>query len=410
MKILVNAFQSLSHVALDATGLTVLVGPSNRGKSALIRAIQGALFNLGGSYFVRKGSSSTQVALDEVPTAEGGGFLSLEWRKGKATNEYTVDGEEYKRIGKGAPAPIVEAGYRDVWIGDKDRKNGEYIRPQVHGQFDTVFLLGRSPAFIADVLSTIQRRAVITRAQDRCASDLRNVKRAVDIRSDDLAAAEAKSAVFDPVAGLVSRQATLERDVVWASSQLAMVTGGLTLAARCRDLRVLIGQLQQRVRALRAIEHEWVKLQTVHGWAQGISEAVEGRRRALAMTGMTMPPPVSPDVPQLDATMARAAAIAGALTNHRRAASVTTLVVPRSEVAPVMVSLDHWAAKAEQLRLQIAQLDLAQRMVYDHQRIVRATAESHDEVLANYDTLRDEAKVCPICERPFHDVPASATT
>ena len=405
MKILVDSFQSLSHVALDATGLTVLVGPSNRGKSALIRAIQGALFNLGGSYFVRKGSSSTQVTLDEVPTTHGGG-LDLEWRKGKTTNEYTVNGEEYKKFGKGTPAPITDAGYKDVWIGDKDRKNGEFIRPQVHGQFDTMFLLARSPGFIADVLSTIQRRAVITRAQDRCSADLRNEKRVAEIRTHDLAMAEEQSAIFAPVPALTQRQSALSMATLKAATEHARLEGVTALVARRRDLWVLIPALRKQVAALKKVEAAAALAVTAAERQVQLAMVLARYQRLHAFAGMTLPPAVDPlAVSGLSDTLTRASAIVKALTGYRRLSVLAGQSLPESTVAPVMVSLDHWATRAQQLGDRWALVETSRGMVYELQRIVRVSAEEHDGLLAEYDTLCADYGVCPICERPFDDVP-----
>jgi energy-coupling factor transporter ATP-binding protein EcfA2 len=185
MKVHVRNFQSLHAVDLDVEGLTVIVGPSNRGKSALLRAIEAALFNAPGDEFVTTGQKTAEVHLGDVPTADGR-TLDVLWAKGGGKNAYNIDGQSYAKVGTGAPPVLQEAGYRDVWVGDKDRKRGESIRPQAANQFDGLFLLNRAGSFVADVLGLLSRQRTVALAQGRAASDLRSAKQVLGIRESDL--------------------------------------------------------------------------------------------------------------------------------------------------------------------------------------------------------------------------------
>src|SRR6187551_1753821 len=102
MKVTVRNFQSLGDVTLDASGLTVVVGRSNLGKSALIRAMTGALFNRPGEAFVRIGKTHAEVSLTDLPTVLKGP-LNVEWTKGHNLNEFHVNGKDYKKVGQDAP-------------------------------------------------------------------------------------------------------------------------------------------------------------------------------------------------------------------------------------------------------------------------------------------------------------------
>src|SRR6187401_3651056 len=103
MKISIRNFQSLGKVDLDVEGLTVLVGASHRGKSALIRAVEGALFNKPGNYFVRNGTKEADVTLSSVPDATGGTHW-VHWVKGISGGaKYWVDNEPYSKVGTSTP-------------------------------------------------------------------------------------------------------------------------------------------------------------------------------------------------------------------------------------------------------------------------------------------------------------------
>jgi len=65
MRVRVEDFQSLQSVDFTATGLTVITGASNIGKTALIRAIEGALFGKPGDYYIKHGEHTTKVRLQD---------------------------------------------------------------------------------------------------------------------------------------------------------------------------------------------------------------------------------------------------------------------------------------------------------------------------------------------------------
>ncbi len=212
MKIKIRDFQSLGKVDLDVSGLTVLVGPSNRGKSAFIRAVTSALFNRPGEDFIRKGATQTQVMLDDLPTVTGTP-MTVKWEKGHNLNRFTINGTTYDKVGQIAPDALVAAGYKDVFIGDKERNKGEEIRPQIGGQFDEPFLLKKLGSFINDVLSVVSRLGVLLNANGRCAKDLKAAKALLTVRQKDLKAADAKLGALQPVVLLHTRVAALQAQV-----------------------------------------------------------------------------------------------------------------------------------------------------------------------------------------------------
>lgn len=191
-------FQSLAQVDIKIEGLTVIVGPSDIGKSALIRAISAALYGMPGEYFIRAGTTETVVALDGVPKVNGG-TLDVEWHKGKGINYFVIDGEKYDKVARETPAHLPIAGYKELQIND------EYIRPQISEQHDRMFLLDRSGAFVHDVIAQASRLSVLLRADKACATDLKRQKTYSKVRLDDLEAAEKKLEGMQPIRELHSR-------------------------------------------------------------------------------------------------------------------------------------------------------------------------------------------------------------
>jgi energy-coupling factor transporter ATP-binding protein EcfA2 len=179
----VRNFQSLEDISLEVRGLTVIVGPTNSGKSALVRALSSALFNRSGSHFLRKGEKETTVEVQGLPTT--GEPVDVTWVKGKKPTVFTVNGDEFRKVGKGTPEPLTSGGYRDVELRDAT------LRPQVSGQHDGLFLGHATGSTLVDALAAASRLDIYSRAIELCTEDLR--KAALDAKGTAVRAVEAES-------------------------------------------------------------------------------------------------------------------------------------------------------------------------------------------------------------------------
>ena len=109
----INNFQSHKDTAIEFDPrLTVLVGPSNNGKTAIIRAIRWVLSNRPrGSSFIRNTADSATVHLDGVCREKG--------RKG-GDGRYMIDGETLTALGGEVPQQVKDQfGMTDVNIADQ---------------------------------------------------------------------------------------------------------------------------------------------------------------------------------------------------------------------------------------------------------------------------------------------------
>lgn len=207
MRVRVRNFQSLQQVDLDIEGYTVILGPSNIGKSALIRAITSAFYGRPGEDFVRKGAPVTEVDIWDAPKA-GGGTINIEWHKGKGVNKFVIDGAIYDKVARETPIHLTKAGYHEIDI------NGEYIRPQISEQHDRLFLLDRAGSFVHDVIAQASRLSVLLRADRNCSSDLKRQKSLQKIRQGDLLDAFEKLEQMAPIRELHTRIHTLKPKVL----------------------------------------------------------------------------------------------------------------------------------------------------------------------------------------------------
>jgi exonuclease SbcC len=107
-----NYMSHADTVIEPATGLTVLVGPNNCGKSAVVSALETLCNNATGDYMVRHDEKEATVT---VETDDG---HVLVWRRKGNTVSYVIDGREIHRLNRAVPdelhtflrLPKVETG------------------------------------------------------------------------------------------------------------------------------------------------------------------------------------------------------------------------------------------------------------------------------------------------------------
>jgi DNA repair exonuclease SbcCD ATPase subunit len=130
---LVN-FMSHAHTVIEpADGLTVLVGPNNCGKSAVVAALQILCHNDNSTYVTRHNEKECSVT---VETDDG---HIVEWCRKNNSPRYTVDGQLFDRLGRGS----LPDGLHDVLRLPKVTAEGNQ-------EFDVHFGEQKSPVFLLD--------------------------------------------------------------------------------------------------------------------------------------------------------------------------------------------------------------------------------------------------------------------
>ena len=181
----VRNFQSVEHSVFRVEGFTALVGRSNIGKSALVRAVKAALTGATGSDFVRhgglcarrlKGAKACKCVTSVHIKREG---FDLLWEKGDGVNRYTFNGQIYDSVGSGTPSFLMD-GYAPIKIGDSK----ELL--QVSNQFDPIFLLNQTGGVIADVLSDVAHLDRVNIAMRMVEKDRREAVSTRKVREQDV--------------------------------------------------------------------------------------------------------------------------------------------------------------------------------------------------------------------------------
>lgn len=189
-------FQSHQRTHLALGPLTVIVGSSSSGKSAVVRAIRLVAQNARGTTYVRQGQKQTRVSLelggpDDQPTV-----VSIARGKGVSEYELALPGAAeptvFTKCSTSTPESLTDLmglGDPSLWLA---------------GQFDRPFLLDETGSAVAQVLGRLTNVTMIYAAVRECNRRAAEIKRRYNDQSSEL------TQVRDDLRAYVSLPARLE--------------------------------------------------------------------------------------------------------------------------------------------------------------------------------------------------------
>lgn len=193
VRVRVQNFQSIADAEVLIEGLTVVTGPNNSGKTALMRAVRGVFTNPAAGPLVRHGEAYLSVTL----TFDNGDTICWEkgWekpgQKGKGINRYHINGVTIQGVGRGVPPEVEALGVRDIQAAS------EKVWPQIADQFDgTLFLLNRPGSSVAEALSDVEKVGRLTDALKLSERDQRTAENELKVRRADVDAAKKEVAFY----------------------------------------------------------------------------------------------------------------------------------------------------------------------------------------------------------------------
>lgn len=133
MDVLIKDFQILNQVNLKFNpGFNVIVGPSNNGKSSILKAIKAAVYTEPGVSTIRAGADSYIVGISH-------NNHNIVYQKKLNASKYLVDGAQFSKFGLNTPEEVSNA------LNIKELNlNGNKVQLNFWNQMDKPFLLDKS--------------------------------------------------------------------------------------------------------------------------------------------------------------------------------------------------------------------------------------------------------------------------
>lgn len=251
MDLTLQNFQAWGEASVCVKGLTVIVGPSNRGKSSFVRALRGILRNDVSERRIRKGTKSVTVSLVSH------GRPALEVKRTKAETTYTVGDETYTKLGGKVPPPVEAMNVGSVRVGDYA------LDPIFAGQFDGQFLLSAPPAEVTAVLNAFastdrldRGRKVLATRINGLNSQAQALATFISKGEEDLAAAddliEASTPAVQQAVNLAGRVSKMQQALEAAKAAGRLLQERASLASRLKQVEVVGERLNQSLATLKS--------------------------------------------------------------------------------------------------------------------------------------------------------------
>ena len=280
----IRNFQSLRDVDLELGPLTVIVGPSSSGKTALIRAARLLVFNARGASYVSEGarvasvSASTQDWTATIERGDGHGNYKL---------QIGEDASTFTKLGGGVPDEVRQV------LGVDERSFAS--------QFDRPYLLDESGAEVARELGTLTNVSVILEGAREASRRRQSLASTLKTRESDLSTLMERLQDYAVLGSQLKAQDRAEEILVQASaveSQRARLADLLVRHEIARETRerteaslpkvpsteVLDEAIEARDRfvgRLRALGQARAETVRTEGQLQTLAEALQQAEQAL---------------------------------------------------------------------------------------------------------------------------------
>lgn len=163
---------SHSHTELNLSeGLTVLTGPNNCGKSAVVVAMDVLCNNLSGDFMVRHGTKECYVTVELNDTDV------ITWRRIGAVTSYSINGREIHRLGKGGIPDDLHQILRMSQIENPGRQ-GDSFEIHLGHQKSPIFLLDQPGSRSAMFFASSSDAEKLLRMQQRHRLKVRHARQA----------------------------------------------------------------------------------------------------------------------------------------------------------------------------------------------------------------------------------------
>lgn len=237
-KIILENFMSHARTEIElAEGLTVLTGPNNCGKSAVVAALHILATNGKTTHVLRHGASQCSV------TVETDDDHTVTWRRNGRTAWYCINGEDIHRVGMSIPDALHDVLRLDRVTAEGGSARNDY---DIHfgEQKSPVFLLGDSGSRAASFFASSSDASRLVAMQQLHKKRHNDTKAKASLLREELAAHDRRLKAFEPlddIASRVTRAESVSRELTKCQE-------------RTRCLAVLMERLNQQRRMCQRLQ------------------------------------------------------------------------------------------------------------------------------------------------------------
>ena len=263
-KLIVDNFQSHEHSELEfAPGVNVIIGQSDCGKSAIMRAFDWVTTNKpsGDAFRSSFSEEDTAVAL-ELDSGQ------VDRIRGKGINSYVMEGQdEFKAFGQDVPEPITAL----LNLGEVN------VEHQLKGK--PFFLLDDTPGEVARTLNKAVALDQIDQAFAYAGKQLREHKRNADSWHTQVEDITERAKQFDHIPATEKKLSRLEE--LAAEAQVHKQTSAMLISV-LSSLKAIPPKLapllaiEARGGAIRGLEGDYIKLEETRFEADRLKEIISG--------------------------------------------------------------------------------------------------------------------------------------
>lgn len=170
IKISVQNYQIIRNAVLEfKPGFTTIIGPSNNGKSSIIKALKAAIYTESGTTPIRYGESSYIVGIQNSNHV-------VIFQKKENSSKYIVDGQTYSKFGINTPEEVSNAlNIRELIL------NGNKVQLNFWNQMDKPFLLDKSAGELFKFIVDSGENDQLSNVLKSMVSDRQQINRDADI-------------------------------------------------------------------------------------------------------------------------------------------------------------------------------------------------------------------------------------
>ncbi len=287
-KLQIRNFQSHDHTDLKfSPGITILVGSSDAGKSAILRALSWVIKNRpSGTSFIRQGKPEGEPCLVSLSLSNGATIIRS---RHKSMNHYELkangDSQIFAAIGSGVPEEITDV----INMSDIN----------IHRQLDGPFLILESPGAVAKAINEATKLDGVSKLTSWVSTAKRRAHDKANLLKEQLAQVEdslKKYKTLDVMEPLLTqytefteRYEKLKRQqesLLEITNNLKEVEGELAVASPPASLGDVCDEMNQLLVGRKQVssDYEFISSRSVViGSAEALLDSVVPKREALAV-------------------------------------------------------------------------------------------------------------------------------